>query len=333
MTKIKSVVFFVILFTFLSSAGLAASQAEVIEAIVAVVEGDIITLSEIRTEYRLRAEALRSQLEGEQLSTQLKRMKANLLEDMITNKLLLQKAKQQGIDVTEQLNMQIESLKKENGFETDAQLIQAMRQQGIVFEEWKQEMEENLLQQAVIFNEVGQSIVVDDTEVVNYYHENREEFEEPAEYTIKAIYLSGENRIREEVQGTMDEISGRIQAGENFGALAAEYSDLEPAESEDEESRGLLGSYQPGDLNRVLEEEVEQLETDEVSNWIEAQNGWWLLKLVNKKESRIKEFEEVREDIERTLYQQKQQQAIEGYISKMRENSYVKVIIENPLDF
>ncbi len=333
MTKIKTVVFFVILFTFLSSAGLAASQAEVIEAIVAVVEGDIITLSEIRTEYRLRAEALRSQLEGEQLSTQLKRMKANLLEDMITNKLLLQKAKQQGIDVTEQLNMQIESLKKENGFETDAQLIQAMRQQGIVFEEWKQEMEENLLQQAVIFNEVGQSIVVDDTEVVNYYHENREEFVEPAEYTIKAIYLSGENRIREEVQGTMDEISGRIQAGENFGALAAEYSDLEPAESEDEESRGLLGSYQPGDLNRVLEEEVEQLETAEVSNWIEAQNGWWLLKLVNKKESRIKEFEEVREDIERTLYQQKQQQAIEGYISKMRENSYVKVIIENPLDF
>jgi parvulin-like peptidyl-prolyl isomerase len=333
MTKIKTVVFFILLFAFLSSAGLAAPQTEVIEAIVAVVEGDIITLSEIRTEYRLRAEALRSQLEGEQLSAELKRMKANLLEDMITNKLLLQKAKQQGIDVAEQLNMQIESLKKENGFDTDAQLIQAMRQQGIVFEEWKQEMEENLLRQAVIFNEVGQSIVVDDTEVVNYYHEKREEFVEPAEYTIKAIYLSGENRIREEVQGTMDEISGKIQAGENFGALAAEYSDLEPAEGEDEESRGLLGSYQPGDLNRALEEVVEQLNTGEVSNWIEAQNGWWLLKLVNKKESRIKEFEEVREDIERTLYQQKQQQAIEGYISKMRENSYVKVIIENPLDF
>ena len=226
MTKIKTVVFFTLLFAFLSSAGLAAPQTEVIEAIVAVVEGDIITLSEIRTEYRLRAEALRSQLEGEQLSIQLKRMKANLLEDMITNKLLLQKAKQQGIDVAEQLNMQIESLKKENGFETDAQLIQAMRQQGIVFGEWKQEMEENLLRQAVIFNEVGQSIVVDDTEVVNYYHEKREEFVEPAEYTIKAIYLSGENRIREEVQGTMDEISGKIQAGENFGALAAEYSDL-----------------------------------------------------------------------------------------------------------
>ena len=135
MTKIKTVVFFTLLFAFLSSAGLAAPQTEVIEAIVAVVEGDIITLSEIRTEYRLRAEALRSQLEGEQLSIQLKRMKANLLEDMITNKLLLQKAKQQGIDVAEQLNMQIESLKKENGFETDAQLIQAMRQQGIVFEE------------------------------------------------------------------------------------------------------------------------------------------------------------------------------------------------------
>jgi peptidyl-prolyl cis-trans isomerase SurA len=315
------------------STGLFAVQTDIVEAIVAVVEGDVITLSEIRTEYRLRAEAMRSQVQGEQLSAQLKRLKDTLLEDMITNKLLLQKAKNQGIDVTDQLNMQIEALKEENGFETDGQLIQAMRQQGIVFEDWKQEMEENLLRQAIIFNEVGQSIVVDDTEVVNYYHENRKQFEEPVEYTIKAIYLSGENKVKEEVQGTMDEIQGKLQAGEDFGNLALEYSDLETAEDSDEESRGLLGSYQPGDLNRTLEKEVEKLEVGQVSPWIEAQNGWWLLKLANRKESRIKEFQEVREEIEQALYQQKQQKTIQGYLTKLRENSYVKVIIENPLDY
>lgn len=328
MIKIKTTVFFI----FFLAAGLFSFQGEVIEAIVAVVEDDVITLSEIRSEYRMRAEAMRSQLEGEQLSAQLKLMKDNLLEEMITNKLLLQKAKNQGIDVTEQLNMQIESLKEENGFETDGQLIQAMRQQGIVFEEWKNEMKENLLRQAVIFNEIGQSIVVDDTEVVNYYQEHRREFEEPVEYTIKAIYLSGENKIEEEARSTMDEILGKLNAGEDFSDLAAEYSDLEVAEEEDDESRGLLGSYQPGDLNPALEKEVEKLGTGDVSSWIEAQNGWWLLKLVNKKESRIKEFGEVRNEIEQALYQRKQQQAIEGYVTRLRDDSYVKIIIENPFD-
>jgi peptidyl-prolyl cis-trans isomerase SurA len=329
MKKTNTIVIFILILT----AGLFPYQEKLIEAIVAVVEGDIITLSEIRTEYRMREEAIRSQLKGEQLSAQLKILKDNLLEEMITNKLLLQKAKNQGMDITEQLNMQIESIKKENGFETDAQLIQAMRQQGIIFEDWKKELEENLLRQSVIFNEVGQSIVVDDTEVVNYYHENRQEFEEPVEYTIKAIYLSGENRIKEEVQSAMDEISGKLQAGEDFDVLAAEYSDLDSAGEGEEESQGLLGSYQPGDLNRALEQEVEKMETGEVSSWIEAQNGWWLLKLANKKESRIKEFEEVREQIEQTLYQQKQELAVEGYIKKLRENSYIKIIIENPFDY
>lgn len=325
MMKIKAIC----LLTLLLAAGLFSSQGKVIEAIVAVVEGDIITLSEVRAEYRMREEAIRSQLKGEQLYAQLKLLKDHLLEDMITNKLLLQKAKTQGIDVTEQVNLQIKQLKEENAFETDQQLIRAMREQGILFEDWKKEMEENMMRQAVIFNEVGQSIVVDDTEVVNYYRENRQEFEEPVEYTIKAIYLPGENKIREEVQPVMDEILGKLQAGAEFGDLAAVYSEL----GSDEESPGLLGSYRPGELNRALEKEVEKLDEGEISPWIEAQSGWWLLKLADKKESRIKEFQEVRDEIERFLYQRKQQQVMEQYLKKLRESSYVEVIIENPLDY
>ena len=329
MRKIKATLVLILML----SIGLFSFQRDVVEAIVAVVGDDIITLSEIRSEYRLRADAIRAQLQGEQLAAQMKSLKQNLLDELITNKLLLQKAENQGIDVTEQMNMQIENIKNESGFESDEQLIQAMRQQGIIFEDWKTQMEENLLRQAVIFNEVGQSIVVDDTEVVNYYQEHRQEFTEPAEYTLKAIYLSGENKIREEVQSTMDEIQGKLQSGREFGSLAEEYSDLEQTEDNQEESQGLLGNYRPGELNPDLEEAVQNLNVGEVSSWIEAQNGWWLIKLADKKEPRVKEFQEVRDEIERSLYQQKQQTAVQKYLKKLRESSYVKVIIENPLDY
>ena len=196
---------------------------ETIEAIVAIVNDDVITLSDYQREHDLMAQSLRTQVTGEDFEEQYKKLRAELLENMITNQLLLQEAERLGIDVTDQINMMIENIKKENNITSDEQLRQAMQQQGAEFNSWKREMEKQYLQQGVVMSEVGRNIVVDDTEVLSYYRQYPEEFTLVPEYTLKAIYLSEEGKTQDEIQNNMNEISGKLEKGEDFGNSLREW--------------------------------------------------------------------------------------------------------------
>ena len=78
---------------------------DLVEAIVAVVNDDIITLSEYKQEYTSRVRMLRAQLQGEELAKQEEILKENLLESLITDLLLLQEARKLGLNVTEQVRI------------------------------------------------------------------------------------------------------------------------------------------------------------------------------------------------------------------------------------
>jgi len=301
---------------------------EVIEEIIAVVNEDIITRSVYEEQHKLLYQMLRSQLEGEAFNTQYNMMKKSLLESMIREMLLLQEARGKGFDVTENLKITIENIKKENNMETDGQLKRELERQGIVFETWKKQMEEDLLKRMLIFSEVDRKIVIEDSEIVNYYKLHPEEFTEPPEYKLRAIYLSLDGRSEDELRLKREEISRKLSAGEEIAALAALYS-----EGPGKESQGDLGRFKKGELERILEQAVEKLNVGEVSPWLETKNGWYLLRLEEKKESRLKSFEEVKKDIENKLFMERKEKKIDEFLKKLKEKSYIKILNPNPLDF
>jgi len=302
-------------------------NGRVVEEIVAVVNDDIITLSQYKENYRMMLQMLRARFTGEEYNRQLEIMKKNLLESMIRDLLLLQEARAKGIDVSEQVKLSIENIKKEYSLASDDQLIRVLQEQGINFSAWKQKMEEEFLRQAVIYSEVERAIVLDDSEIVSYYKQHPEEFTEPPEYRIRAIYLSSEGRTKEEAKLKMEEIIQKLQNGEEMDTLAALYS-----EGPEKESQGDLGTFKKGELEKSLEEAVEKLEPGETTPWLETKAGWYLLKLEEKKESRLKSFDEVKKDIENKLFTERKQKKLEEYLKKLRENSYVKILNPNPVD-
>jgi len=311
----------IFVFLLVLNSGVFFSSQEVVEEIIAVVNDDVITRSEYEGNLRAIFQMLQSQLEGEELTKQYNLMKENLLDTMIRNMLLLQEAREKGFDVTEQVNLYIENLKKENNIETDAQLRQELRKQGMDFEAWRQELEENFLKQALIFNEVDRYIVTDDSEIVSYYKLHPEEFTEPEEYRLRVIYLSSEGKNEEELQSKKEEISRRISEGEEMADLATQYS-----EGPEKESQGDLGSFKKGELEKNLEEAVEKLNPGEIHPWLEARNGWYLLKLEEKKESRIRTFDEVKQEIEKKIFSERKRIKIDEYIDKLLNSNYIKII-------
>ena len=317
----KKTVFFVVLLI----AGLQVSGGELVEAIVAVVNGDIITLSDFKQQDEILYQSLTSRYQGEELENIYKEMKKQILDEMITDLLLLQEAEKQDIDVSGQIEGMLEDMKKQYGFSSIEEIRTALRGQGIDYDSWLEYQERELLKRGVLYYSFGKDIVVDENEVINYYRQNQEEYKEPATFELKAIYLSDAEKIEEELKGIMEEISGKIEAGDQFEDLAEKYSD-----GPYRENRGELGSFKKGTLDKTLEQAVEKIEVDDVTPWIKTSNGWYLLKLTAKEEEHIKDFNEVRDEIENKIFEKKQQEKTMKYIKELRERSYIEIKIPDP---
>ncbi len=308
-----------------SVAGLA--RGEIVEEIVAIVNDDIITLSKYKEYYDYVLQMLKSQTKGEEFEKQYNRLKGELLNEMITDTLLLQTAKKKQINVSEQLKVYLENLKKQNNIESEEQFRAVLRQQGVDYDEFIKQLEENIMRQAVIAYEVDRSIVVEEPEVINYYKLNAEEFVEPAEYTIRAIYLSTEGRSGEELEAKKKEISEKLNAGEDFSTVAGQDSD-----SPMKENQGDLGTFKHGELEKALEQAVVKLNVGEMTPWVEARNGWYVLKLENKKESRPLTLEEAKKKIEEQLFSERREKKLQEFLKQIKDQSYIKILNPNPLN-
>lgn len=307
--------------------GLAAAAAgQVVEEIVAVVNDDIITLSQYRQYYDQTYQMLRAQLQGEEFEKQFDLAKEQILDTMITDLLLLQQAKKRQINAGEEVKNYIDRLKRENNIETDAQFRQALLQQGVSYEQFIKQIEEGILRQLLISIEVDRSIVVDEAEGVNYYKQNPQEFTEPAEYKLRAIYLSSEARTPEELEAKKAEISARVQAAEDFVTVASESGD-----SPLRENQGDLGFIKQGELDPALEGAVALLQTGEATPWVQAKNGWYILKLEDKKDSRLKTFEEARKDIFDKLFSERRVKKLKEFLAELKAKNYIKILKSDPL--
>jgi peptidyl-prolyl cis-trans isomerase SurA len=322
MNKTKKILIIVLIF----SVSMAMSAQEVVEAIVAIVNDDYISLSDYKKKHDVYYQILSSQLQGEDFSRNYEELKNSLMDMLITEILLLQEARRSGIDVQEQVLAQVERFKEQNGLPSDAALKQALNQQNMTYEEWLLDIERNLLQQAVLFNQVGRSIVIDDSELVGYYNQNRELFREPVEYTLRGIYVLSDTRSEEELKARMLEIDSKLAAGEDMAVLAEEYG-----EGPEKNNQGNLGTLKKGEMAPILEQAVEGLDTGQLSSWVAMPNGWYLLRLEEKKESYIKSFEDVRGEIEERLYAEKNDIAVEKYLVELKKRSFIKILIPDPL--
>jgi parvulin-like peptidyl-prolyl isomerase len=304
-----------------------AAAGQVVEEIVAIVNDDIITLSEFRAYHDQVYQMMRSQFEGEELEKQYERVKKEMLDTMITDMLLLQLAKKKQFNVGEEVKNYVERLKKENNIESDAQFRQALLQQGIQYEQFLKQIEENILRQILISQEVDRNIVVDETEGVNYYKLNQAEFVEPEEYKLRAIYLASESMSPEELESRKAGISEKVESGQDFTTLAAELGD-----SPLKENQGDLGFMKKGQLDKTLEDAVVSLKPGEITPWVQSRNGWYRLKLEEKKESRLKPYEEVKKEIWEKLFIQKKTKKLGEFLTDIKAKNYIKILKPNPLD-
>lgn len=295
----------------LAGIGGTPARAEVVEEIVAKVNDDIITMSELRkAEEEILAEIYR-RFTGAELDRELKKAREQLLRRMIDRKILLHRAERM-FDVAKLGDAILQSFKEQQGIASDEELARLLAAENLSVADLKKRLIDMYAPNEVERYEVADRVSVGEKEIRAWYDEHLEEFRAREEATVREIVLLAEGKDRAAVREDAERIRARAAApGADFAAIAAETSDAGT-----KKDGGLLGVVSRGDLAPALERAAFATPPGEVSPVLEAEHGFHILKVESRTDATLRSFEDVREEIRKRLYERKFDEAYAEFLKK-----------------
>jgi len=300
------------------------SPAVVVDRIVAIVNEDIITLSELKEAFApYRAHIERTTPEAERGRAIEEAMKF-LLNRLINNKLIEQQAKKKGIVVRDDEVMGYISRLLEKKKVTLADFTKSLEEAGTNLERYKEELREDMLRNRLIRREIQTKIVISEEEIGEYYKKHREDYEGKEAVHLKQILLPilpgmSEEKI-EVLRKTAEGIRERIEKGEPFEALAEQLSQGLAAQA-----GGDLGFIERGSMHAEVEEVAFKLPVGQVSPVIKSPAGFHIILVVGKKGAGVKPLSEVRWEIIQKLEEAKMVERFDQWIESYRKMSLIEI--------
>ena len=284
-----------------------SSRAEIIERVVAKVNGDIVTQSEFEARQLAAVQAAR--IAPDQVETYLRQNNARILQEAVDDLLITQRAADLGIKLRpEYVQDVIEGIKKENNIPDDAELKRQLRREGMSLDDLKRNIERSVLRRQVLSRELEQKTTVTEAEARAEYEKNKEQYGKSASVHLQEIVVADAVQAQDVVR--------RARGGEDFSSLARALSTAG--------SRGAggdLGQVAPGDMNPELARIVGALPAGGVSEPIALENGFRIVRVVAKEEATVTPFEDLRDELVKRLSQQRMASVYEEYVEGLRKAS------------
>jgi peptidyl-prolyl cis-trans isomerase SurA len=292
--------------------------AKIVERIIARVNNEIITQRAYEQEQEKLRQQLAEQYAGAELEAQIKEQSKNLLRDLIDQSLMVQKAKDDDINVETDVVKELDGIRKKNNLATLEDLETAIEKDGVNYEDYKDQIRRNLLMREVIGREVGSRILLSRDDARKFYEAHKKEFESPGMVRLGQILVSTEKRKPEEAEKRANEALAELKAGQRFAEIAKKYSDGPAAEQ-----GGDVGLMKEGSLAPDIAALVGKLDVNEFSNPIQTRYGYIILKVLERYSPGIPKFEEVEQRVNEVLYDQKMQPDLRQYLKRLRKESYI----------
>jgi len=308
-------------------AACAFATDTVIEEIVARVNNQIITRSELNRSREQMQNEQRQQGGADSLS-QGAEAERNLLRDLIDQQLLVQKGADLGITADTELVKKLDELRKQLNLDSMEELEKEAQKQGISFEEFKQNMRNGIITQEVIQREVGSHINIPPAEIKKYYEEHKAEMEQPEAVRLSEILVTPPSRPGEDptpdamvaAEEKAKAALAEVKNGKGFGEVALRYSDGPSADQ-----GGDLGYFKRGTLAKELEDKTFVMKKDEVTDVIQTKQGFVVLKVTDHRQAGVPPLSAVEGQISEQLYYKRLQPALRAYLTKLREDAFIDI--------
>lgn len=318
-------------------AGFASADNTVIEDIIARVNDQIITRSELNRAKEQTDSELKQQNVPDN-DPKFKERDKDVLRDLIDQQLLLEKGKDLGINGDTDLVKRLDEMRKQMNLESMEDLEKAAQQQGVSFEDFKQNIRNNIITQQVIGGEVGRNIKISQQETQDFYNKHKSELERPEAVHLAEILVSTQPPQTQQdatknpeppqedpaklqaAEQKANQLLKDIRGGQKFEDVAKKSSDG-PSASQG----GDLGIFKRGELAKELEDKTFAMKPGDVSDVIHTKQGFLILKLVEHYSAGIPPLNEVEPQIQEQIYMQKLQPALRTYLTKLREQAYIDI--------
>jgi len=301
------------------------NAGKTIEEIIARVNNEIITLTEYQKARQTAEDDAKQECQGrctpEQLQTDIADRQKNTLRDLIDQSLLVQRAKDMGVNVKPDVIKQLDQIRRQNKLDSIEALEKAVTSEGMNWEDFQSNIENHLLTQRVIGNEVGSHINITDDEITKYYEAHKSEFVRPEQVALREIEVSTQGKKPEELPDLKKKAETalkRIQDGEDFAEIAKRFSD-----SSTKEQGGFLGIYKRGELAKELEDKVFSMKKNELTEVMETKQGYLVLQVLEHYDEGQQSLAKVKSEINEKLYSERLEPSMREYLKTLREQSYV----------
>lgn len=244
---------------------------------------------------------------------------------LIEKKIQLQTANKMGIGVNPtEISAAMEDIKKENSFFSDNEFEAALLKQGISLEDYKKDLKEQLILIKLINREIKSKITVNDSELEEYYSLNKSLFSRPEEIRIGYIHIPVKTNAPEDIftqaQNKIREILLSFKKDSSFSKIERIYSGQpEVIVSED------LGFIKKGELLQELDNTAFTLKEGEISNVISTPVGFYILKMLERKETEYIPFKDVKEMVKEIVFQKKSEKRVKEWIYELKSASYIDI--------
>ena len=332
------------------------SADTVVEEIIVRVNNSIITSSD----YARSKEQLKDEIKQQDAANADKayaERERDVLRDLIDQQLLLEKGKDLGISADTELVKKLDEMRKQMNLDSMEELEKAAQSQGISYEDFKQNLRNQIITQQVIAREVGSHLNITKEDEQKFYEEHKSEMEQPEQIRLSEILVSTQKAAPSKVpepkaspdtapaaadakpgdtpppapaapdaeqlaaaEAKANGILDQIHKGAAFDEVAKKNSDGPSAAQ-----GGDLGLFKRGTLSKELEDRTFAMKAGEVTDVIRTKQGFVILKVTEHQMAGIPTLKQMEPRIQDALYYQKLQPALRVYLKKLREEAFIDV--------
>jgi len=306
----------------------------VVEEIIARVNSAIITRSElIKSREQTKQEVKEKFGSGATADQEQAKRDKDILRDMIDQQLLVQKAQDLGITGDTEVIKRLDEIRKSMNLDSMEALQKAAEAQGVSYEDFKQNLKNQIVTQQVIQREVGSHVQIKPEEIKQFYDEHQKEFSRPETVRLSEILISTQapsvdknspalpdaERL-EQAQKKAEEALAAIKNGEHFEDVAKKFSNGPSAEQ-----GGDLGEFKRGTMAKELEDRTFAMKPGDTTDVIRTKQGFVILKVTEHLPAGVPPLKAVEPNIQEALYYEKLQPALRAYLTKLREGAYIDI--------
>jgi peptidyl-prolyl cis-trans isomerase SurA len=326
-----SIRFLTILLCLASLAPLSAAE-EVVNGIAAVVNGDVVTFSQVRELVAAQEKSASEIYQGEELQNKIKEMRANAVKDLIDRALILQEFKKKEFNIPAYIvDDSIQHIIRQEFGGDRAAFVKTLQAQGYTMARFRENEKDKITIQAMRQSKTSENIIVSPVKIREYYEKHSASYSTPEQIKLRMIVLKeGDSSSGGGDASSAASVSKKQMAAEIRDKLAggAEFDRIAQMYSEDStnESGGDWGWVERKTLNEELAKVAFSLKPSEISPVIPLDNSYYILMMEAKKPSVTKPLSEVQPEIVQTLVQEEKLRGQERWLKDLRAKAYIKIL-------